>query len=93
MPRCGGGWARLTFTVSEVGEESAIADLLTLNTLLDRLAVLDPRASEVLQLTYFGGLKREEIAVVLDLSVPTIDRELRFARAWLSAQLERELEA
>jgi DNA-directed RNA polymerase specialized sigma24 family protein len=47
----------------------------------------------VLQLTYFAGLTREDIAAILDLSVPTIDRELRFARGWLSAQLQRELEA
>ena len=33
------------------------------------------------------GLKREEIAEVLSLSVPTIDRELRFARAWLKQRL------
>lgn len=89
----GGAWQRLSFTLSDVGEESNVADLLTLNQLLDQLAVLDPRAAEVLQLTYFGGLQRNEIAAVLGLSVPTIDRELRFARAWLSAQLQRDLEA
>ena len=89
----GGAWHRLSFTLSGVGEDSNVADLLTLNQLLDQLAVLDPRAAEVLQLTYFGGLLRDEIATVLGLSVPTIDRELRFARAWLSAQLQRDLEA
>ena len=55
--------------------------------------MLDPRAAQVLQLTYFGGLVRDEIASVLDVSVPTIDRELRFARAWLTGQLQRSLEA
>ena len=89
----GGAWQRLSITLSGVGEESDITDLLTLNQLLDQLAVLDPRAAEVLQLTYFGGLLRDEIATVLGLSVPTIDRELRFARAWLTAQLQRDLEA
>jgi RNA polymerase sigma factor (TIGR02999 family) len=89
----GGDWQRLGLTLSDLGEESNIADLLTLNQLLDQLAVLDPRAAEVLQLTYFGGLLRDEIATVLGLSVPTIDRELRFARGWLSAQLQRDLEA
>lgn len=88
----GGSWQRLTYTVSEHGEESNIADLLTLDALLTQLAKADPRAAEVLQLTYFGGLKREDIAAVLDLSVATVDRELRFARAWLATQLQRELE-
>jgi RNA polymerase sigma factor (TIGR02999 family) len=86
----GGNAARLTFTLSLVGEESLIADLLTLDALLTRLDAQDQRASQILQLTYFGGLQRAEIADVLDLSVPTVDRELRFARAWLSQQLKRD---
>ncbi len=89
----GGAWQRVTYTLSDLGEESNVADLLTLDKLLDQLAQADPRAAEVLQFTYFGGLSREDIAAVLGLSVPTIDRELRFARAWLSAQLQRGLEA
>lgn len=89
----GGAWQRVTYTLSQVGEESQVADLLTLDKLLDDLARIDPRAAEVLQLTYFAGLKRDDIAVVLAASVPTIDRELRFARAWLSTHLQRELEA
>lgn len=89
----GGAWQRVTYTLSDVGEESNVADLLTLDRLLDQLALADPRAAEVLQFTYFGGLTREDIASVLAVSVPTIDRELRFARAWLAARLQRELEA
>jgi len=89
----GGQWQRVNYTLANVGEESAVADLLTLDALLTRLETVDARAFEVLQLTYFGGLAREEIAALLELSVPTIDRELRFARAWLSAQLQRGLEA
>lgn len=88
----GGALQRVTYTVSEHGEDSMVADLLTLDALLNRLAQADPRAAEVLQLTYFGGLSRAEIATVLGLSVPTIDRELRFARAWLTTQLQRSLE-
>lgn len=83
----GGQWQRVTYTLANVGEESAVADLLT------RLESVDARAFEVLQLTYFGGPAREEIAALLELSVPTVDRELRFARAWLSAQLQRDLRA
>jgi RNA polymerase sigma factor (TIGR02999 family) len=89
----GGGWQRVTYTLSAQGEESTVADLLTLDALLDRLAGEDRRAAEILQLTYFSGLQRDEIATVLELSVPTIDRELRFARAWLADQLGRPIEA
>lgn len=86
-------WRQVTYTLSAHGEESWTADLLTLDRLLNRLGADDPRAHEVLQLTYFGGLEREQIAEVLGLSVPTVDRELRFARAWLAEQLQRPLQA
>lgn len=89
----GGDWQQVTYTLSAHGEESWVTDLLTLDQLLTRLQTEDARAHEVLQLTYFGGLQREEIAEVLGVSVPTVDRELRFARAWLAEQLERPLEA
>ena len=41
----------------------------------------------VVELTYFGGISRDEIALVLSVSAPTVDRDLRFARAWLNRQL------
>ena len=88
----GGDLQRVTFSLADTGEESMTASLLTLDALLGQLAVADPRAAQILQLTYFGGLQRDGVAEVLGLSVPTIDRELRFARAWLSARLEREID-
>ncbi|MFO0100494.1 MAG: ECF-type sigma factor [Betaproteobacteria bacterium] len=89
----GGQWQQVTYTLSAVGEESIVADLLTLDQLLTQLAALDGRAAEVLQMTYFAGMERAEIATVLGVSVPTVDRELSFARAWLSEQLGRDLQA
>ena len=58
-----------------------------LDAALSELRALDMRKAEVIELTYFLGLKREEIAATLGVSVPTIDRELRFARAWLRERL------
>jgi DNA-directed RNA polymerase specialized sigma24 family protein len=69
------------------------ADVLTLESLLLQLEKLDPRAMQVLQMTYFTTLGREDIALVLDISPRTLDRELRFGRAWLAEQLGRSLEA
>lgn len=93
----GGDRVRITLVSAELAgdlaEESMAADLLTLDRLLDELGVLDPRAAKVLELTYFVGLARRDIAEVLSVSPATIDRELRFARAWLSEQLGRSLEA
>lgn len=89
----GGDFERVTWTLSSLGEESMAADLLTLDALLRQLEGEDPRAHQILQLTYFGGLARQDIATVLGLSTATVDRELRFARAWLAEQLDRPLEA
>ncbi|MHB8447665.1 MAG: ECF-type sigma factor, partial [Rudaea sp.] len=47
----------------------------------------DARTGKIIELTYFGGLNRDEIAHVLAVSVPTVDRGLRFGRAWLKREL------
>jgi RNA polymerase sigma factor (TIGR02999 family) len=65
-------------------QSSAILDL---NDALERLASLDPRAAHVVELRYFGGLKQEEIAEVLKISIVTIRRDWVFAKAWLYAEL------
>ena len=52
-----------------------------------------PRRAEVVTLTFFGGLATREIAEVLDLSARTVERDWRFAKAWLNGRLaEREAE-
>ncbi len=62
-------------------------DVLALHQALDQLAEVDQRAASTVELTYFGGMSRDEIALVLGMSAPTVDRDLRFARAWLNRQL------
>lgn len=86
----GGGRVRLTLTESAFGEASMAADLLTLGKLLTQLQALDPRAAAVIELTDFTGLDREQIAEVLDVSLATVDRELRFAHAWLGQRMGSE---
>lgn len=58
-----------------------------LHQALSQLAELEPRAASMVELTYFGGMSRDEIAMVMGVSAPTVDRDLRFARAWLNRQL------
>ena len=91
--RDGGQRVQLTLAEGLAGEEDMAADVLTLDALLDQLARHDPRAAQVLEMTYFGGLERAQVAQALAVSVPTVDRELRFARAWLQERLGRDLEA
>ena len=69
------------------GEQDMAYEVLALHKALNRLAVQEPRAASAIELTYFGGMSREEIGLVLGVSLPTVDRDLRFARAWLNQQL------
>lgn len=59
------------------------AELLALDEALQELARLDSRKSQVVELRYFGGLSLEETANVLQVSVMTVRRDWRAAKAWL----------
>lgn len=87
----GGEMLRVTLADSEVVGESGIADLLALDKALNELEALDARSSAVLHLTYFAGLDRKQIAEVLGVSIPTVDREIRFAKTWLNKHIESQI--
>ena len=61
--------------------------ILDLHDALERLAALDWRKAQVVELSYFGGLKQQEIAEVLKISTITVRRDWVFAKAWLYAEL------
>jgi RNA polymerase sigma factor (TIGR02999 family) len=61
--------------------------ILDLNDALEKLAILDSRKAQVVELRYFGGLKQEEIAEVLKISTITVRRDWVFAKAWLYNEL------
>lgn len=85
----GGGAALVTLRAAESEPSSGgvEVDLLALDQALQQLAHSDARAARVVEMSYFGGMQREEVAEVLDVSPATIDRDLRFARAFLNRQL------
>ena len=65
-------------------------DLIALDDALNKLAALDERQSQVVQMRYFGGLKNDEIAAALGVSVPTVKRDWAVARVWLRRALAGE---
>jgi RNA polymerase sigma factor (TIGR02999 family) len=65
-------------------------DVLALNEALDRLAEIDERKAKVIELRYFAGMDREEVAVALGLTVFTVKRDLRIGEAWLRRFLAGE---
>lgn len=85
----GRGADRVTLVETMAVVPAAPDRLLDIDRTLERLRALDPRKHEVLELKLFGGLTDAEVALVLGLSVPTVERDLRTARAWLRAELDR----
>jgi RNA polymerase sigma factor (TIGR02999 family) len=83
----GGGAVAVSLSAADQQAQVEDEDLLRLHEALEQLADRDPRKAQVLELTYFGGLDREEVARTLELSVPTVDRDLRFGKAWLKRAL------
>ena len=67
--------------------EPQAAALSDLDEALQRLEALDPRQGQIVEQRYFGGLSLEEIAEAIGVSLATVKRELRFAHAWLAAEL------
>ena len=61
--------------------------ILDLHDALERLATFDSRKAQVVELSYFGGLKHDEIAEVLKVSIVTVRRDWVFAKAWLYSEM------
>ena len=69
------------------GAATSSEQLLDLDTQLSALATADPRAARVVELRFFGGLHEEDVAEVLQVSVITVKRYWKAARAWLATRL------
>jgi RNA polymerase sigma factor (TIGR02999 family) len=65
-------------------------DLVALNDALNRLAIIDPRKSQVVELRFFAGLTAEEAAEVLRVSPHTVLRDWKLAKVWLHRELTGE---
>lgn len=62
-------------------------DMIELHDALERLAGINPRQAQVIDLKFFAGLELPDIAAVLGVARPTIVRDWRMARAWLQREL------
>lgn len=87
----GGGALHVTLGATDAGAAfdggSSVLDLLALDQALTRLAEQDARAARVMEMTCFAGMEQDEIAAAVGISVPTVARDMRFARAWLNREL------
>jgi RNA polymerase sigma factor (TIGR02999 family) len=63
-------------------------DLLDVDEALSQLALVDERLARLVELRFFGGLEVEEVAAAMSVSVSTVEREWRAARAWLGRRIQ-----
>jgi len=75
----------LTLAGEAIG--AAEVNLVDLHEALDRLSEMDPRKGQIVELKFFGGLTTDEIAETLGISPATVERDWKFARAWLYAAI------
>jgi RNA polymerase sigma-70 factor, ECF subfamily len=83
----GGGAIRITFDESLTVSPQAGRDLVAVDEALNRLAALDTRKGQVVELRFFGGLSVKETAEVLKISAETVMRDWKFAKVWLLGEL------
>jgi RNA polymerase sigma-70 factor, ECF subfamily len=85
----GGEQQRVTLsTVDGWTPVSDREDILALDAALSKLDTLDHRSARVVELRFFGGLQEDEVAAVLGVSVITVKRDWKAARAWLAGRLQ-----
>jgi RNA polymerase sigma factor (TIGR02999 family) len=85
----GGGRQRVALDEALVVDVGRGHDLLALDDALDELARVDTRQSEIVVMRFFAGLTVEEIAGVLGISIATVMRDWKVAKAWLLRELDR----
>jgi RNA polymerase sigma factor (TIGR02999 family) len=83
----GGGWEKVTLSEAAELQDGRAVEVLDLDHALERLAEADPRKAKLVELRYFGGLTMEEAAQVLSTSLATVERDWKFARAFLLREL------
>ncbi len=89
------GGDRTVFTIAagdaaapSADDPTAALDLLALEHALRRLDEFDDRKARLVELRFYAGLTNEQTAEVLGLSRATVEREWRFAKAWLKAAVD-----
>ncbi len=87
--RAGGQWMKVTLDEDDLRLAlDTASQALALDAALDALEQADARAAQVVELHYFAGLSLQQIGDTLGLARRTIDRDWRFARAFLKTHMD-----
>ena len=85
----GGGAVMIELNEAEIPSPQPGPDIVALDAALEALAAFDPRAANIVELRFFGGLTVDETAEVVGASPRTIKREWAAAKAWLLGEMTR----
>ena len=83
----GGGALKVELDEVAIISPEESKEIVDLHEALERLAALDSRKAQVVELKYFGGLNYDEMAEVLKISRVTVRRDWEFAKVWLYTEL------
>ena len=86
----GGGAEMVSLDEAFVVTTEPSHDLVALDDALNTLAEIDPRKVQVVEMRFFGGLSAEETAEALHVSIGTVMRDWRLAKAWLLRELSAQ---
>src|SRR5437763_14756976 len=86
----GGGAVKMELDEAALVSPEESKQIVDLHEALERLATLDSRKAQVVELKYFGGLNYDEIAEVLKISRITARRDWEFAKVWLYTEVHKE---
>jgi RNA polymerase sigma-70 factor (ECF subfamily) len=84
----GQGWKIVGFDEAFIAAAGRSPDLVALDDSLNLLEKLEPRKCRVIELRFFSGMSEEDTAQVLGVSVRTVKRDWRLAKAWLYKELK-----
>jgi RNA polymerase sigma factor (TIGR02999 family) len=84
----GGGARKVSLDEAMAFSNERADELVELDEALTALAAFDERKCRVVEMRYFGGLNVEETAEVLQVSLITVARDWKLAKAWLYTHIE-----
>lgn len=87
--RRGGGQQHVELDEERIIPDDEIDGVLKMEEALSAFEAVHPRPARAVAHCYFVGLTNEEAATAMDISRATLERDLRFARAWLAAWFEQ----
>ncbi len=85
----GGGMQKLSSDLMEIVQQQDYGQIVMVDEALSRLQDLDAKQAAIVELKFFGGLTEEEISEMMGISVSTVKRDWKAARAWLHREITK----